>query len=69
VAIRPENAGKSLENRGKVTLTSREGLRISRANRGAKSMIRKSGYRFSEKIMLQRRTLDHDPIQAFRIMV
>ena len=31
-------------------------------------MIRKSGYWFSEKIMLQRINLEHDPIQPDRIM-
>jgi len=32
-------------------------------------MIPKSGNRFSEKIMLKRKNLDHDPIQWNRIMV
>jgi len=33
------------------------------------SMIRKSGYRFSEKIMLQAKISDHDPIPFNRTMV
>jgi hypothetical protein len=33
------------------------------------SMIPKSGDRFSEKIMLKREKLDHDPIQFDRIVV
>jgi len=32
-------------------------------------MIPKSGIRFSEKIMLKRKHLDHDPIQLNWIMV
>ena len=32
-------------------------------------MIPKSGYRFSEKIMLKPKNLDHDPIQSNWIMV
>jgi len=34
-----------------------------------KSMIRKSGNRFSEKIMLYSNELDHDPIPSERSMV
>ena len=33
------------------------------------SMIRKSGYRFSEKDHAPRKNLDHDPIRSYRIMV
>jgi len=32
-------------------------------------MIRKSGNRFSEKIMLKQRDENHDPIQFNRIMI
>jgi len=32
-------------------------------------MIRKSGYQFSEEIMLRSNDLDHDPIPSERIMV
>jgi len=32
-------------------------------------MIRKSGNRFSEQIMLKTKGLDHDPIQSKRIMI